>query len=464
MPTETFQIPYTIDYPFPSGAPAYHKLLSTEAHYTVDIIEVLRSVLTAAGWSIYQSLEAQVSFDLPWGLPYYVPRTPTPTPGALDHEVYPFWGVDFYGVTKIFKLYDPELYLQPADTDTVFWVAMGTSHAATINNWVAKINAVTVWNVHSANLLEGKITDTWWRVNLIAKVSGPLYNASEGGGGSSFPHTNLSWMDIPDGAYGGGYLMRSADCYGMYVKTLIMGAPRAEGYHVFVGFPRDIEEIAMHSLVKQLAGDFGEEAEHGVPNTGPPTIVAGPFHFFIWREDKVDEEGFVVPVPAEMKTEIFCAMPRPEIEHDVTFAHLVMLNDWRDRLSWGNRGGGLTRWSVRGMSPVFSATDLYIPGITAPPNYPGAFPRMHCFKAVEGSPLVTSQQHPIILPSYLALPTGVNPFVTGQATLVGKLWDSLILSQWAALNSRMLYDGREWICIASSKDAYTQNTSLWILI
>ncbi len=361
---------------------------STGSRFSAAIIEALKEQLVACGWNLTGSQGAVGTVSYPTGCPYTA-GTGTGLVGCSGTWV---------AITTPFAVYRYCSYV-PGQTPVgvgCFQFPLGTTPAGSLANMCTVISATSPY-IATLQTIGGILV-----VVLTAKLLGPSgnFDAISADGRFGVGSENTS---------GGGYTLSS-------VGT----SPYSVTMTGIFGF--GTEEDVLFSFTLGPSGHTGPAAYAlGTSGVSDYTIVANPYSFAIFNgTDALHSLAAFAPcIPtAEGFTGAYCVF-------------IVGPYNLPNQLMW--RGGP-------GDQPCTVSLDAA--PITAADNRRN--PQVLSLRA-EVFPSVTLNGQPLITAAY-AMMSGTH---AGEPTVVGKLWDCMVLTSPMQIGATLQTFGREYVCIAS---------------
>jgi len=351
------------------------------------IIEALKTQLVACGWTLAEAIPASATIEYPLGFPF-----------SLGGSGLVGCGGTTVIITTPFAQFRYCPY-QPGQTPVgigCFQFALGATGIDSLANLCTVISATSPYNA-TLNLAGNVIT-------LTSKIVGPFSNFDLVSADGRFGVTGGN-ID------GGGYTLESVGSSPYSVNLLGTFG---------IGIPPPM--VVQMNFTLGPSGTQGTVSYNLGIGASEYTVVANPYSFAIF--DGVDPfnslAAFAPCVPtSEGFTEAYCAF-------------VVGPANLTDQLMWGGGPEGQPSTNSLDASPATFADNRRGPGVL-------------CLRATPGFPAFTLNGQPVVIAAYamLAASRSVEP------TVVGKLWDCLVLSNTMVVGGQFETGGRTFLCIAS---------------
>lgn len=374
------------------------KILS-QPRFSAAIIEALKIQLVACGWTLVDALPATATIEYPTGFPF-----------SLGGSGLAGCGGSAVVITTPFARFRYCPY-EPGQTPVgvgCFQFPYGATGADSLANLCTAISSTSPYNA-VLNLAGNVIT-------LTSKTLGPFSNFDGVAADGRFGVTGGTTI-------GGGYTLESVGT-SPYSVTLT---------GVFGFFAQ--QEVGL-TFSLGPSGSVGT-AFYPLPTIGvlQYVIAANPYSFAIF--DGVSPfnslAAFAPCIPtSEGFTAAYCAF-------------VVGPGNLTDRLMWGNGPADAPSTNSLDASPVTFADNRRGPGVL-------------CLRATPGFPAFTLNGQPVVIAAYAML----SGSYSGAPTVVGKLWDCLVLSNTMAVGGQFQTGGRTFMCIAS-QDGTSGNSPVSLL-
>ena len=407
MPTEVFEIADSQDIEFNEGTTGARLKTTFGDEYPNTIIDAVKAGLIAAGWDLIGSTKPTIAITMPYGIVTAIePDTyDPPTVEATGERMLTVQTIDFY-------VYNPYANL-PGIAPGV-WIPAAETIAATMDALHSAIEANTAWAV-----IDYVVTPAGsHNFTLEGTVEGTQYN-DVAIGGEGYANGRKFWS-VQGEAERGGWMLRTTRIDGTYLEVWIYAQSR-QVYFEFrnsAGGEQPAFSIRPGIYSSGVFGGAGEDF----------CLVANQFQFAVFRDQ----------TPADTIDFIFASLMHKE--HGCEHAIMIIGSGSGQRglLSWpyssaGARDGGLHT--------------------TVPDAVYTAGPKVYAFRGASE----TSQGFNLITSAWVSIPSN-----TGDARIVGKLWDALVLSRAPDLDDRMVFRELVWQCIARNSTFGGTPASLWL--
>jgi len=395
-------------------------------------IDRLREILLSAGWTETGTICAGHVID--WGFrpAFYVP--PVPPPAVLPVVNRPrFLHVD----GTDFCYYDPSRETPGAcHGGGGVWVPLGTTENDTMGNTAEKVeqysNHYADWYYQPTfPTLDGKGLNPWinaWHLKLahkpneedrcLAEYNDAVFDAH---GGS---------IGLGGENQGGGYELQSQPVDGKSHYKVRIYEQDQNALLTLIANTGQMHFILVHSLAATFWGTQDVE------------VIANPHQLAIFRTAVGNNTWW---------KNVFITAPKLDSRVASQIDYCVFaIEDFRVGVCGPHwLSSGTCRGAVALNGP------LKVLGGLASVRRPGC-PVL--LAELGTTPLVTSDRKPLVTSAFLMLP---GPGASDPARIVGKLWDSLILSDSAAYGSEMNFQGRRYHLMSQDPGTHGSCRASW---
>lgn len=429
MPTEPFEIAFA----------SRRAVRDIPADSQYQVCEAVIEALQRAGWSSDGATPAGWSLVFPVGPPWAEPP-PEPIPEEQKRVV--TWGFNPLTLNGQPVCYYDQYRERPdpSNPNNVIWVAMGDAPGSL--GGLASLLAFQGWLALGSRTIQKWPFDGWRVYDWEFSVPGLEANDADYGGNSdidggawTFIWTKgATWLSPSLGPAGGGYYLKSGTQNNGSLRVWI-GIPDSAGnfaptfiFEASTGGEKPVRTLRDRKRYPGMAGDY--------------KIIANPYQFFIFLKGGSDP----------FETQLMATMPKfAGAEKGVHYAAVVAGGQsFRTTFQWE---AGTAAAALNG---GFSRTLAKSNG-----DYQGAFPGLYMVKFPY--PLRTSTGSPVLQQAFIGCPPdGAPRDASGQARIVGRLWDAVIIGEHYPLDSQTLIAGRLFQCIGNEQRYQGSRCSLWI--
>ena len=395
-------------------------------------IDRLREILLSAGWTETGTLCA--GHVITWGFAphYYTPPVPPPADKPTVNRSR-FLHVD----GSDFCYFDPSREIPGAcHGGGGIWVPLGTNPDETMENTAAKVDA---YSNHYADwyyqktfpTLDGKGLNPYiaaWHLQVAHKPD--QYGRCLAAYNDSVFSAHAGMIGIAGENQGGGYILASQAVDGKSQFTVRIYEQGQSALLTLVANGAEMTFQLVHASAANLWGPVDVE------------VIANPHQVAIFRKTVGNNTWW---------KNVFITAPKLDsrVAGDIDYC-VFAVEDFRAGVCWPH-------WLSSGSCRVALALNAPLKVLGGQPSVR----RCGCpvlLAELGSTPLVTSDGKPLVTSASLMLP---GPGGSDPARIVGKLLDSLILSDSAAFGSEMSFQGRPYHLMSQDPATHGSCRASW---